>query len=276
MLFARCSRSREVSSIMEVNKTNYFGPEATAKYWSVSQFKAFDRCEASGLAESRGLYQREETDALLVGSYVDAFFSGEADEFVEEHRDVMFSKRGGGLLAKYQKADEIIETITRQPLMMEYLTSGDTQVIKTAELFGVSWKIKMDVYSDERIVDLKVVKDFESIYDKGYGRRSWVEFWGYDVQGAIYQKIEQLATGRDKPLPFFLVAATKEKVPDVKIIEIPQHILDTALGMVAAKIERFDLIKTGQVEPRRCETCDYCKRTKIIRAPEVYEIEEVQ
>lgn len=259
---------------MVVTKDNYFGQEANATYWSVSQFKAFDRCEASGLAESRGDYKREETDALLIGSYVDAYFSGELPEFVEEHRPQMFNKRTGELLAKFQHADEIIETVTKQPLMMEFLTSGKTQVIKTADLFGVPWKIKMDVVNPYQIIDLKVVKDFADIYDPGYGRRSWIEYWGYDVQGAIYQKIEQLATGRTEPLDFYLVAVTKEKVPDVKVIEIPQHILDAALHMVEAKIERFDLIKHGLVEPIRCESCDYCKRTKILKSPEVYEIEE--
>ena len=255
-----------------VNKENYFAPETMSKYWSVSQFKTFNRCEALGLAEARHEYVREETDALLIGSYVDAYFSGELNQFVERHMDQMFSKRGGGLLAKFKHADEIIETVTRQPLMMDYLTDGEKQVVMTADMFGLPWKVKMDVYNGSRIVDLKVVRDFESIWDKGYGRRSWIEYWGYDVQGAVYQKVVELVTG--KQLPFFLVAVTKEKIPDVKIIEIPQHILNAALGMVEAKIERFDLIKTGQVEPIRCEECDYCKQTKIIRAPEVYEIEE--
>ncbi|MBR3279672.1 MAG: PD-(D/E)XK nuclease-like domain-containing protein [Lachnospiraceae bacterium] len=257
-----------------VNKENYFAPETMSKYWSVSQFKTFNRCEALGLAEARHEYVREDTDALLIGSYVDAYFSGDLNQFVERHMDQMFSKRGGGLLAKFQHADEIIETVTRQPLMMDYLTDGEKQVVMTADMFGLPWKVKMDVYNGSRIVDLKVVRDFDSIWDKGYGRRSWIEYWGYDVQGAVYQKVVEIVTG--KQLPFFLVAVTKEKIPDVKIIEIPQHILDAALGMVEAKIERFDLIKTGQVEPIRCEECDYCKKTKIIRAPEVYEIEEAR
>ena len=251
---------------------NYFSPEATKAYWSVSQFKAFNKCEAAGLSEANGLYKREETDALLIGSYVDPYFSGEMDEFLEIRRDYMFSKRGGGLLAKFKHADEIIDTVTRQPLMMDYLTDGEKQIVMTADMFGLPWKVKMDVYNGSRIVDLKVVRDFESIWDKGYGRRSWIEYWGYDVQGAVYQKVVELVTG--KQLPFFLVAVTKEKIPDVKIIEIPQHILDAALGMVEAKIERFDLIKTGQVEPIRCERCDYCKKTKVLKAPEVYELEE--
>lgn len=259
---------------MEIKKDDYFSPSNTAKYWSVSQFKTFNRCEALGFAESQGVYIREESDALLIGSYVDAYFSGEMDEFLERRREYMFSKRGGGLLAKFKHADDIIDTVTRQPLMMEYLTDGDKQVVMTAELFGLPWKIKMDVYNGDRIVDLKVVKDFANIYDRGYGWRSWIEYWGYDVQGAVYQKVVELVTG--KKLPFFLAAVTKEKIPDVKVIEIPQHILDAALQMVEAKIERFDLIKTGQVEPIRCEECDYCKQTKILKAPEVYEIAEAQ
>ena len=69
---------------------------------------------------------------------------------------------------------------------------------------------------------------------------------------------------------------TKEKVPDIKVVQIPQHVLDAALNMVEAKIERFNLIKAGEVEPIRCEKCDYCKRTKILTAPEVYEIKEAE
>ena len=260
---------------MKLTADNYHSSESNMSYWSVSQFKEFDRCEACGLASARGEYVREETDALLIGSYVDAYFSGELGEFIDAHRDVMFSKRGGGLLAKFQRADEIIQAVNKQPLMLEFL-SGEKQVIQTAEMFGVSWKIKMDVYRPgERIVDLKCVKDFGDIWDGTLGsRRSWLEYWGYDIQGAIYQKVVEENTG--EKLPFYLAAVTKEKVPDVAVIEIPQHILDAALGLVEAKIERFDLIKSGDVEPRRCESCDWCKATKKLTAPVVYEIEEAK
>ena len=142
----------------------------------------------------------------------------------------------------------------------------------TAELFGVPWKIKIDVYNGERIVDLKCVKDFEDIRDPGYGYRSWIEYWGYDIQGAIYQKVVELNTG--KRLPFYIAAVTKEKTPDIALIHIPQHILDAAYHLVEAKIDRLDLVKTGEIEPTRCERCDYCKRTKILTGPSEYEIKE--
>ena len=260
---------------MILTSANYYSTEAAREFWSVSQFKAFNKCEAAGFAEVFGDYKREETDSLLIGSYVDAYFSDNLEEFIETHRDVMFSKRGGGLLAKYQKANELIDRIESDPLMMVYI-KGAKQNIMSTELFGVPWKIKMDVYGVDRIVDLKTVKDFSDVYDPGYGWRSWIEYWGYDIQGAVYQKVEQLATGRKKPLPFFIAAVTKERVPDIKVIQIPQHVLDAALGLVEAKLERFDLIKSGEVEPIRCEKCDYCKSTKILTAPEIYEIKEAE
>lgn len=257
---------------MKLNNDNYFSTEASKQYWSVSQFKAFDKCEACGLAESQGLYERPETDSLLIGSYVDAYFSGELQDFEEKRGSQMF-KKNGEILAKFAHANDMINRVESDPKMLEYLT-GEKQTIMSAKLFGVEWKIKMDVYDETRIVDLKTVKDFDKVYDPDYGWRDWVSYWGYDLQGAIYTRVEQAVTGREKPLPFFIAAVTKEKVPDIDLIQIPDNVLDAALHIVEAKIDRFNLIKSGDVEPIRCERCDYCKATKIITGPKMYEMEE--
>ena len=256
---------------MTLTSSNYYSPEANRAYWSVSLFKAFDKCEASGLAQVKAEYEREMTTSLLVGSYVDAYYSGK-DEFLtfqREHPEI-YSSRSGQLKADFKQAQELIMRIDRDPLMSEFLT-GEKQVIRTGRLFDVDWKIKMDVFNGERIVDLKVVRDFEPIYKEGFGRVSWIEYWGYDIQGAIYQKIEQISSGRDKPLPFYIVAVTKEKVPDIAVIQIPQYVLDTAIKVVESKIDKFDLVKNGDIEPIRCERCEWCKRTKILTKPTIYE-----
>lgn len=251
--------------------SNYFSTEANKDYWSVSQFKAFDKCEAAGLASARGQYEREETDALLIGSYVDAYFTGDFDRFQAEHEEQMWTKKGT-LYAKFEQANQLINTIECQPLMMEYL-EGQKQVIRTGNLFGVDWKIKMDAFNGERIIDLKCVRDFEPLYKEGFGRMSWIEYWGYDLQGAVYQKIEQISSQRAEPLPFYIVAVTKEKTPDVAIIRLPQHVLDTALKIVESKIDRFDLVKSGEIPPIGCGKCEWCKSTKILTEPVVYESE---
>lgn len=255
---------------MKLTNSNYFSKAAMSGYWSVSQFKEFDRCEASGLATARGEYIREETDALLMGKYVDAYFSGESGEFRERYADVMY-KRDGSLYAKFERCEAIVEAVKRQPKMMEYL-EGDKQVIITGSLFGVDWKAKLDVFNGERIVDLKCVKDFADVYEEGFGRRSWIEYWGYDIQGAIYQALVKQNTG--KTVPFYLAAVTKEIVPDVALIQIPQHVLDTAFKVVESKIDHFDLVKSGDLKPTRCGKCTYCKVTKVIEDVEVFEGEE--
>ena len=258
---------------MKLTSSNYHSAESNIAYWSVSQFKAFDRCEASALAAVQGLTDREESDALLFGSYIDAYFSGELEDFIKRDGDKLF-KKNGEMYAKFEHVNTVIDRVEADPLMMQFL-KGDKQVICTADLFGVPWKIKMDVCNGERIVDLKTVKDFAPMYKEGFGRVSWIEYWGYDIQGAIYQKIEQISSQRDRVLPFYIVAVTKEKVPDIAVIQIPQHILDAALKVVEAKIDKFDLVKNGEIEPERCEHCDWCKQTKVLTEPIIFESLEV-
>lgn len=245
-----------------LNNDNYFSLENQKKYFSVSQFKSFCKCEAAALAEINGDYAREKTPALMVGSYVDAYFEGTLPEFRSAHPEIF--TRAGELRSDYRQAEKIIERLKQDKLFMEYM-SGKKQVIKTGELFGYPWKIKMDSYHPGKmIVDLKVVKDFEDIWVDGEGKISWIEAWGYDIQGAVYQAIEE------NQLPFILAAVTKEKVSDLDLIEIGQEHLDVALRIVEARIDRFADIKAGFEEPTRCEKCEYCKATKKLESISKY------
>lgn len=247
---------------------NYFSPENQIKYMGVSQFKAFEKCEAAALAELTGEYQREKTVSLLVGSYVDAHFEGTLDVFKAQNPEI-FTKKGE-LKAEYRKAEEIIQRIERDPLFVTFL-SGERQVIMTGEIEGVPVKIKIDSYhAGKMLVDLKIMKDFQPVYVPEQGRLSWIEAWGYDLQGAVYQEIVRQNTG-DK-LPFYLAAATKEKETDIDIIEIPQPYLDVSLEHFKENVIRYDGIKKGLFQPNRCEKCDYCKQTKVLTAPRSMEV----
>lgn len=241
---------------------NYFSPENQMKYMGVSQFKAFEACQASAKAEVKGEFEMEKPTSLLVGSYVDAHFEGTLDIFQAKHPE-LFTKKFE-LKADYRKAEEIIARIERDSLFMEFM-SGDKQVILTGSINGVEVKIKVDSLHSDKIVDLKIMKDFQPIYKPEQGRLSWVEAWRYDLQGAVYQEIVRQNTG--KTLPFFLAAATKEKTTDLDIVEIPQSYLDFELEHFKENIQFYDSIKRGLIEPERCEHCDYCKQTKVLRTP---------
>ncbi len=238
---------------------NYFSKENNINFMGSSQFKSFLSCEASALAELTGEFPREETTALLVGSYVDAHFEGTLDIFVAKHPE-LFKKTGDrGLLKDYAKADEIIQRIERDEMFMKYM-AGDSQVIMTGEIAGVPFKIKIDSYHEGKaIVDLKCMRDFEPQWDNGV-KKNFIDYWRYDIQAGIYQEIVRQNTG--KKLPFIIAAATKEKATNIGLFEIPQDVLDMALMEVVDKVPRFDAIKRGEVEPERCGDCDYCRFTK--------------
>lgn len=217
------------------------------------------------MAELSGDYVRPETKDLLIGSYVDAYFSGELDTFIGNHPE-LFNKRTGELKVDYQRCDKIINIAEFDPKFMEYL-DGDKQVIMTGELFGVQWKVKVDVLHDDKIVDLKVMRDMQPMFKDGE-RKTFIDAWGYDIQGFIYQQIVKANTG--KTLPFYLAVVTKETTPDHEVIHIPDYRLNAAGGLVKHYIERYDKVKNGIEKPTKCGTCDWCKSQKKIVKPLEY------
>lgn len=252
---------------MNLTSENYFSQEVNAEYLSVSQYKDFCGtlgkvpCEEAALAKLRGEWKTEMTTPLLVGSYVDAHFEGTLDLFRAQHPEIFTQK--GELKANYKQAEEIINRIERDSLFMKYM-SGDKQVIMTAELFGVKWKIKLDsLIVDTCIVDLKVMKSLrESHWIRDYGHMDFIRYWGYDIQAAIYQKVVEINTG--KKLPFYIAGASKEKVTDIEVIQIPQDWMDDRLMEVEREVPKIVSLKNGEYDPIRCEYCDYCKHTKIL------------
>ena len=255
---------------------NYYSTEANMRYMSVSSFKAFKKCEAAAMAELRGEWNRPSSTALLVGSYVDAFFSDEMEQFKAEHPELY--KKDGTLKADFEKAEAICKRLNQDELA-RLLLSGRHQAIKTGKIAGVDYKAKYDSlltarqveaickkYPDIRslvpfggplIVDLKIMKDFEEIWDEDAGEKvSFIEYWGYDTQGAVYQKID----GRHAP--FVIVGATKEAETDIDAFYVPDEDLAFALSEVEALSPRYAAIKRGEIEPEGCGKCAYCRSVK--------------
>lgn len=267
-------------SLPIVTAENYFSPEIQMAYMGASQFKAFDRCEAAALAELRGEYRPPSSTALLVGGYVDAHFSGDLPLYQARHPELF--KRDGSLKAEYVHAQDVIARMESDELYM-LLMSGQKQVIRTGEIAGVPFKIKIDslldadscreverkfqdagsafAFCDGAIVDQKVMRDMADVWSEEECRRvPFVEAWGYDFQGAIYQAVE------GHMLPFILAVGTKEASPDLAALYIPDEDLAAKLAEVEDRVPRYQAIKEGRERPRRCERCDYCKATKKLMA----------
>lgn len=232
---------------MKLTNENYYSKEVNEQYFSVSQYKDFMNCEAMAIAKINGTYKQKTTRAMLIGSFVDAYFEGTLEQFMIKNPEIFTRKNQ--LRNEFQKANEIISRIKKDKLFMKFM-SGEKQKILTFELFGVHWKMKMDSFiKDTCITDLKVIANFKTL-----------PYWRYDLQGAIYQKGVELNFGMQ--LPFYLAVATKEKVIDLDIFQITQSTLDIALNEIENNLIRYDEMKKGIREVTYCGHCDYCKSIK--------------
>lgn len=258
---------------MILTNDNYFSEEANREYMSVSQWKDFHGClglhgcEAMAMAKLSGSFKQEMNLALLIGSYVDAYFEGTLDQFIIEHPEVFtkasIDKGNPQLLKIYENANKMIARCERDTLFMGYM-AGDKQTIFTAEMFGAKWKIKIDSYlKGVAIVDLKTSQNMRKIYSvKDTGAVNFVEYLGYIYQLAVYQKVTEIATGEH--LPCFIAGVSKEKVADIEIIWIPDEYMKVALAEIEASMPMILMVKNGEVEPTSCGKCDYCKENRVL------------
>lgn len=269
---------------LKLTDANYYSREANWQYMSTSQFKAFRKCEAAAMAELRGEWERKDTTALLVGSYVDAYFSEELEQFKAEHPELF--KRDGSLKADFQNAQTIAERLEKDELS-RLLLSGRHQVIKTGKIGGVWFKAKYDSllsaaqvedictkfpqvrnlvpFGGAIIVDLKCMKNFDDIWDDfANSKVSFVNYWDYDIQGAIYQKLDK------RSAPFVIVGVTKEAEPDIEAMYIPDDDMAFRLSEVEEYSPRYAAIKRGEIAPAGCGKCAYCRSVKQLSAIKHY------
>lgn len=250
---------------MQLNENNYYTGEADMEYWSASQYKDFAGtygrvgCEFRAMKKLKGQWKEDPSDALLIGSYVDAYFDGVNEFYTFRAGHPELFKPSGELYQKYQIAEKMIDRVKRCRKMVQML-SGEHQVIMTGEMFGVKWKIKMDSYfPGKSIVDLKTTEKADRahyIKDLGYPV-SFVQYWGYDIQGAVYQEIVRQNTGMR--LPFFIAAVDKQRHPTVLLGRVPQYLLDDALGKIEADMPHLIRVKNGLESPSECGICNCCR-----------------
>ena len=267
---------------MNLTAENYYTPEADREYMSCSQYQDFLSCEARALAKLQGRYIPEPSEALIVGNYFHTAMESEEAHmaFIKEHFSDIYKtkvdKNTGeliptGMYAPYVKADEMIAVCYSDPLIKSLIDMpGENEVIMTGELFGVPWKIRLDKYMPDKrlIVDWKTTADINKTeYNPILGEReSFVEALGYMMRAAVYTEIEKQYTGKETDANFVIVAISKQDPPDKAALLLNhRQRYDWELEQIEKNMMNIRRIKSGELKPRRCGMCDYCRKTKVLK-----------
>lgn len=266
--------------MIKLTQENYY--EDTS-YLSNSRFKRYQKCQAMALAVDSGSWveERDET-ALLVGNYVHSYFeSPEAHEqFLAENGDKLIAKSGknkGGLKSDFVIGDKMIESLRGDDgfsRLYHGYPDDDVQkeMIVFGEIEGVPVKGKLDSVNLSRgyFVDLKTMK---SIYAEEWNSELKTRVpaavnnilnFGYHGQLALYRELLKQMLDKDfRPL---IVAVSKEAVPDKEILKIDEEWLEEGLAGIKQNIVHVWQVIQGQIKPRGCGHCDYCRSLKKLDA----------
>jgi hypothetical protein len=253
--------------MLTLNDDNYYSFEADRQYMSVSQYKRWMSCEKAAYAQYvTGEYQPDKTTALLVGGYFHSLFDGTAEDYLDQNPECTTKK--GDKRAEIKQADLMFQRC-RKDRLFTFFCDGQREEIYTTELFGMSWKCKVDVVNFDVgfVTDIKTVRDFDYTWSDELKRKApFYQVYGYDLQMAVYQEIIAKETGyRLEP---YIAAVTKQEPPDIEVINfINQASKDQlwhSLFSMELGTDRIKELLNGEDEPKACGRCDYCRSVKVL------------
>lgn len=265
--------------MIELTQENYYEDKT---YLTNSRLKKYQQCQAKALAIDNGEWvEYKDETPLLLGNYVHSYFeSTEAHKhFITENEEKILAKTGknkGNLKAAFVIGEKMIESLKNDDGFNNlYHGYSDDDVRKEmivfGEIEGVPIKGKLDSVNISRnyFVDLKTMK---SIYSEEWSEvlRKRVPAavnnilgFGYHGQLSLYRELLKQNTGQEfRP---YIIAVSKENIPDKDILKIDDEWLDDGLNKLKTDIVETWAVIQGDKKPKKCGRCDYCRNQKKLQ-----------
>ncbi len=265
---------------------NYYTREADIHYMSCSQYQSFQKCEAATIAKLMGIWIPEESsEALFQGQYFHCALESTQvfEKFCDDNFDKIFKvkitkAKGTEIVGKYAPfilLDKMLNVVRTDPVMSRILEMpGENELFMTGSVGAIPWRMKMDKYTASRmIVDYKTSANiWETHYNPSTKEReTFVEHYGYMMRAAVYGEIERQNTGSNTYPPFLILAVSKQDPPDRAAIYLnDDERWNLELEEVKRNVQRMHRLKLGELNPRRCGICEYCRKTKTINRIMMY------
>lgn len=255
--------------IAPLTPESYHTPAANADFMSVSQYKAWIECAAKQRAVQSGDWMDGDKPAFALGRYVDMALltpdrfakdmEANPDTYTYHGKPRVWLADGDAMIERCRKDAYFMATIT-----------GQAQQIITFELFGVQWRSMLDVINRETmsLVDLKTTQniDAETWSDQHEARVPFYETFNYWMQFAVYREAVRSIWG-EYPRHVKIAAVSKQDPPDVRVIAFNDALrFKRELNAIQNNLPRIMAMKRGTVPATRCESCDYCRSTRVLTA----------
>jgi len=267
-----------------VNNKNYRSKEMEWKFLTNSQLKTYRECPKRWMAELTGKWvDLKERMAFLEGNYVDYAVTEPAHvfaEFCERNQSKIYGK-SGKKLANFAYLDIAIETIKREPTIMEHLIGGESQTIIAIDDFhGVPFKGKLDalILTKKILTDLKTTASlYRTQFSPIHGRHvNFIDFYGYWTQLALYR--EMVWIHHQVECDCFIAAAEKKPKDTENDTKVNRELyrlgdkakLEEEVHNAIPMLREMQWHKDQLTEPEDlpgCDDCSCCIQTKVITEP---------
>ena len=248
--------------MFELTAENYHSAEANKEYMGFSRYSDWMRCEDAAYARYTGEYDPPPTEPMMLGTAFHNVVLEGADPDIEFSSYTINGKKTTVQPAKKKQLLAMnleVERQKKEPCgIVGMLMEGEKEVIVTGELGGLWWKGKVDVLGRRWILDIKTSDGREKKFNEAKGAfESWWVRWCYARQAAVYSYMH------GKGFPFLVLKVTKSERPAIELYEFTAAQMAIELSSIDAGCQRIIEVKSGATR-KRCETCDYCKATKVI------------
>ncbi len=265
-----------IASLKLLTQSNYYTHETDWQYMSFSLYKDFCKCEATALAKLKDDWKPTSNPVpLLVGNYTHSYFESQEshEKFISENESAMLSNRGkskGQLKAPFKVADSMIKALKDDYFFRQAYLPGEKEKIVTGEINGTQWKGKIDSLNLDAgyFCDLKTVDDInKKHWNTDLGRyTNFIFDRGYHLQMAIYKELIKQTFGVEcEPLIF---AVSKQEPPAKLAIDFTDteslSYMNFALQELEDNQKHILDVMHGEIKPKRCEKCEYCRQTAML------------
>lgn len=265
---------------------------------SWSAFRMANECPAAWHAKYvQKRYKPASTEAMALGVYAHAAIMGHATARIEADFATLLNTKGGKPTAKFARTQEACAWLSERPYIQAARSRFLAEEAVTIELNGATWLCFLDWVNPEAhtILDIKYTADGEreqwvprlrargNVIAAGhYGyqlaiyRAAAVAKWGgepheWTVGNLVVSPVQITASIDGGPEPGSVVAAVQTPVwerPDLldryadRMARAWTEATTSIFREPVAIVPALRAMRDGEIEPPRCEQCEWCIATE--------------